>query len=345
MIRTTVVGKQPLDKIVPYGRGIKAELDRRTSLRTDDSEYRWEIVVKEIRSCIRVQLNLGIDLLTEGEVARSDYWSPFVLDTEGTVLSDLGGGRVAVVSRLRANPLNTIREWRAAEDAAARPVKITIPGPMTCATYTTDNFYGSFRELCNAWASVINDTALNLVSAGCRNIQIDDCQVTYQLDKAIDFGLEDIGAALKDLGDDVTTVLHMCRGTPGFIETYGGHGKAPCKDCYQPLVPQLDQIKSTLRVVSVEQAFCPSDPGIYRSMKKSDLMLGVINVNSLHVESVDEVISRVKPFLEFVDPERLLLAPDCGFSSWLYNGVDNHMYTTAMKKLENMVEAARCLNA
>ena len=40
--------------------------------------------------------------------------------------------------------------------------------------------------------------------------------------------------------------------------------------------------------------------------------LGVIDLSTPEVESVDTIVSRVKRALPFIDKERVVLAPDCG---------------------------------
>ena len=57
---------------------------------------------------------------------------------------------------------------------------------------------------------------------------------------------------------------------------------------------------------------------------------GVIDVKSYHVESPDEVASRVRSALEYAPADKLVFAPDCGLSQtarW-----------ASRKKLASMVE-------
>jgi 5-methyltetrahydropteroyltriglutamate--homocysteine methyltransferase len=67
--------------------------------------------------------------------------------------------------------------------------------------------------------------------------------------------------------------------------------------------------------------------------KRMDVAVGIIDVKSYYIESVDDVVARILKCLEFISPEKLSVAPDCGLSQtarW-----------AAKKKLINMVEGAR----
>ena len=62
------------------------------------------------------------------------------------------------------------------------------------------------------------------------------------------------------------------------------------------------------------------------------VLLGVLDLSTEEVESVDTIKQRVRRALEHVAPERILLAPDCGMK---YLSRD-----AAFGKLRNMAAAA-----
>ena len=63
------------------------------------------------------------------------------------------------------------------------------------------------------------------------------------------------------------------------------------------------------------------------------VMLGVVDVASSRVETVEEIRQHIAEVLEFIPPERLIIAPDCGL---LFLSMD-----LAKQKLTNMVKAAK----
>ena len=48
------------------------------------------------------------------------------------------------------------------------------------------------------------------------------------------------------------------------------------------------------------------------NFKKSAVILGIIKVARSAIESEEDIESRVKEALKYIDRERLVLAPDCG---------------------------------
>ena len=52
------------------------------------------------------------------------------------------------------------------------PLKVTIPGPMTCADTLNNEFYDSKQELMKDIAAAIRSEIAHLVEAGCKYIQV-----------------------------------------------------------------------------------------------------------------------------------------------------------------------------
>ena len=67
--------------------------------------------------------------------------------------------------------------------------------------------------------------------------------------------------------------------------------------------------------------------------KRMNVAVGIIDVKSYYIETVEDVVSRIRKCLEYVPAEKLSVAPDCGLSQtarW-----------AARKKLVNMVNGAK----
>ena len=64
------------------------------------------------------------------------------------------------------------KEWRASQDLASAPMKITLPGPMTIINSTEDQFYGDEKVLGRVLARIINNEIQSIVYAGCKYIQV-----------------------------------------------------------------------------------------------------------------------------------------------------------------------------
>ena len=68
-------------------------------------------------------------------------------------------------------------------------------------------------------------------------------------------------------------------------------------------------------------------------VKHKNVAIGIVDVKSYYIESVDEISVRVNKCLQYAPPERLSFAPDCGLSQtarW-----------AAKEKLKNMVRGVK----
>jgi 5-methyltetrahydropteroyltriglutamate--homocysteine methyltransferase len=72
---------------------------------------------------------------------------------------------------------------------------------------------------------------------------------------------------------------------------------------------------------------------LLRELPDKVIVLGVLDLGSVEAETPDVVAGRIRRALEFLPPERLVLAPDCGMK---YLSRD-----LAFRKLQAMVEGAR----
>ena len=67
--------------------------------------------------------------------------------------------------------------------------------------------------------------------------------------------------------------------------------------------------------------------------QKMDVAVGIIDVKNYYIETVDDVVERIKKCLQYVPAEKLAVAPDCGLSQtarW-----------ASKQKLVNMVLGAK----
>ena len=71
--------------------------------------------------------------------------------------------------------------------------------------------------------------------------------------------------------------------------------------------------------------------------KTKTAAVGIVDVKSYYIETVDDIADRVRRCLQYAPPERLAFAPDCGLSQtarW-----------AAKKKLKNMVDGVKKVRA
>ena len=67
-----------------------------------------------------------------------------------------------------------------------------------------------------------------------------------------------------------------------------------------------------MRQLSLEAAQPKLDVSILAAIREKTIILGVVSNGGLEVESPELVAERIRRALEFMPPERLMPAPDCG---------------------------------
>jgi len=98
-----------------------------------------------------------------------------------------------------------------------------------------------------------------------------------------------------------------------------------------PFLAELDD--SAVDQISIEAAQPKLDLSVLRSVPDKTIVLGVLDLGDSTIETPEIVANRIRAALEYVSPERLVLAPDCGMKYLPRNVADG--------KLSAMVSAAR----
>jgi len=301
----------------------------------DDAD---DIVARGIRDAVAAQTDAGIDIPTDGEIRRENYIHYHCRHLSGIDFGGLtdkpvrGGNYVAALPTIRddirAGEPFLVRDYEIAQRATDRPVKITLPGPMTLGDTVADAYYQDPVARGEAVADALNVEIKALAAAGCRYIQIDEPVFARQPDRAIDYGMSHVERAFKDCPTTATRVMHMCCGYPDRLDN-PDYPKADAQ-AYVELAGVVNA--SSVQQVSIEDAHRHNDLELLRQFTDTTVILGVVTVAKSRVEPVDEIVARLTGALDHIDAERLVAAPDCGLGllGW----------ELAVSKLQNLVKAA-----
>ncbi len=250
----------------------------------------------------------GVDVVTDGEVRRESYSNHFATALEGIDLDDAG---TALDRTGHSNPVprvaGPIRRARSVErrhlellrSITDRPVKMTVPGPFTMAQQAQNDHYASDRDLALAYAEAVNEELLDLKAHGADVVQIDEPYLQARPEAAREYAVEAIDRALEGVEGD--TVLHTCFGYAHIV-----HDRLPG----YPFLRELDECRATH--ISLEAAQPGLDAEVLRSLPSKTVVLGVLDLGSVDAETPETVADRIRRALEVVEPERLVVAPDCG---------------------------------
>ena len=245
-----------------------------------------------------------------------------------------------------------------------KKIKATLPGPylITRSMWLpalSKQYYDSKDSLGEDIIKVLKEEIDSLEKIGIDVIQFDEpvlTEVVFSEGKTRSF----MCAALSEKKDpteelkfatkliksvidyakekEILVSLHVCRGNWSRDESILLTGP------YTPLLPLFEE--TLPNILTLE--FSTPRAGEISSLFSSDLIrencilgLGVMNPRTDEIESLEEIISRVKEVMKFIPKERIWLNPDCGFATFANRPVST--MDVIDKKLARLNEAKNSL--
>ena len=197
------------------------------SAREKMGEEAESIITRGTHEAVLDQVNAGIDIPTDGEIARENYIHYHCRHLEGIDFDNLeektlrNGNYSSFLPTVRGpvKPIDLflVDDWIRAQSITNKPVKITMPGPLTMADTVVDKFYGNQKEFGKVIAQALNKEVISLANAGCMHIQVDEPLFARYPKKAIEFGIENLDRVFENCPKEVTRTIHICCGYPNKI--------------------------------------------------------------------------------------------------------------------------------
>ncbi|MFQ5854153.1 MAG: hypothetical protein ACE5LU_00710 [Anaerolineae bacterium] len=287
----------------------------------------------------------GIDFITDGEERRGHYVLYVLRKLGGFDFENLRAQSIregmyvrdlpVVVGKIAYERPILVGDYQFTREHAEGIAKIGLPGPSTVVDSVADDYYGGdLEQMAMDYAAAIRHEVENLVEAGCQAIQFDDPVLLRYPERAKKWGLKALQACFEGLEEQALFIVHICAGYPDKpLERQGIEYKANT-DYYADVLSWLSE--STVDVVSIEGAQSKLDLSVLPAIGKKTMMLGVLDVGSNIVESLEYVVRRGREALQYLPREQLILAPDCGMLQL--------SRAAAREKLARIAAAARELN-
>ncbi len=346
-LTTSCIGAYPKPEYItlpdwfnlPAGPEVSEPTRRWQQALTDMGPDAGATTARAIREVIADQVDAGIDIPTDGEVMRENYvhyhcrhLTGFDFDHLTETAARCGSYTTSlptVTGPVAVREMFLKRDWTAAQTCTDRPVKVTMPGPMTVSDTSADNFYGDPAQLGADVAAALNYEVRELERAGCRHIQIDEPLFARKPQEALDYGFENIERAFHRCSKSVTRTVHMCCGYPDRID----HPDYPKADpaSYQALADAIEY--SSINAISLEDAHRHNDLSLLEKFPTTTVIFGAVAIAQSRIESVEEIRDRLRAALDHIDAHRLIAAPDCGLGILTRE--------QAVAKLTNLCKAAR----
>jgi 5-methyltetrahydropteroyltriglutamate--homocysteine methyltransferase len=282
----------------------------------------------EIERVVRLQEEIGLDVLVHGEFERSDMVDYFAERLRG--MAFIEGWVQSYGTRCVRPPLiygdvsrpaaMTIAESRLAQGLTKRPVKGMLTGPVTILQWSFPREDLSREQIANQLALAIRDEAVDLERAGIPIVQIDEpaFREGFPLrrsdrDAYVRWAVRAFRLASSGVRPETMIHSHMCYSE--FNEIMGA-------------IEGLDA-----DVVSIECSRSGGELlGVFREHRyERGIGPGVYDVHSERVPSTDEIAAILRRALDAIPAERLWVNPDCGLKT--------RAYPETVASLKNLVAA------
>ncbi|WP_277212197.1 5-methyltetrahydropteroyltriglutamate--homocysteine S-methyltransferase [Isoptericola croceus] len=289
----------------------------------------------EIERVVRLQEEIGLDVLVHGEPERNDMVQYFAELLDGFATTDLGwvqsyGSRCVRPPILWGDvtrPAPMTVEWtRYAQSLTEQPVKGMLTGPVTILAWSFVRDDQPLADTANQVALALRDEVRDLEEAGTAVVQVDEPALRELLplrraDQA-DYLRWSVGSfRLATAGAAASTQVHTHLCYSEFGEVIGAI------DGLDADVTSIEAARSRMEVVPELNA-----AGYARGVGP-----GVYDIHSPRVPSVQEVTELLGLAVRSIDPAVVWVNPDCGLKTRGYAEVE--------PSLRHLVAAAQTVRA
>ncbi|MGO3152641.1 MAG: methionine synthase [Galactobacter sp.] len=284
-----------------------------------DGPELYEAKHDALRLSAAEQHNAGLDIICDGEQTRQHFVTTFIEHLSGVDFEHRETVRIrnrydasvpTVVGPVERKQPVFVEDAKLLRAQTEKPIKWTLPGPMTMIDTLADQHYGSREKLAWEFARILNQEAKELEAAGVDIIQFDEPAFNVFFDELKDWGVAALERAAEGLSCE--TAVHICYGygikaNNEWKATLGNQWRQ-----YEESFPLLQ--RSTLDIVSLESQNSRVPIDLIGLLRGKKVMIGAIDVASDTVETPDQVAETLRAALRHVDADKLIASTNCGMA-------------------------------
>jgi 5-methyltetrahydropteroyltriglutamate--homocysteine methyltransferase len=335
--------------------------------RISDEELR-AVEDDAIRDVVKMQEDVGLRSVTDGEFRRATWHMDFIYQLGGIGKADREihvqfhnekgdidwhPAALQVQEKVRlANPIfsDHFRFLQSVASPTQTP-KLTIPSPSMVhyrggRAAIDESVYPDLDDFWSDLTSAYADEVQAVYDLGCRYLQFDDTSLAYLNDPKQremiaaqgadsehlhEAYIRHINEALADKPDDMAVTTHMCRGN--FRSSWVAEGG------YDFVAEALF---NELQVDGFFMEWDDARSGGFEPLrflpKGKIVVLGLMTTKRGDLEDADLLKRRIEEAAQYADFDQLCLSPQCGFSSTVEG--NELTYEQEVAKLRRIVEVA-----
>lgn len=294
------------------------------------------VETKEIQRIVDKQIEVGLELVTDGEFRR-DWWHLDFLEhlngfegyvpEKGYIFEGIETEKYEVrnIGKISFNPdhpfIQDFIDFN--EIVAGRAIaKQTIPSPnqLFHPGIRDENVYSDVEEFAKDVIAAYQETIQAFYKAGVRYLQIDDVYIAGlsspdipykegEREYLIDLALRVVNGILENKPADLVVTTHLCRGNYQSTWAFGGS--------YALIAPTL------FAKEKVDGFFLEYDddrsgdfqPLAHIPNEGAKVVLGIFTSKTGELENKDNILARIEEATQYVPLEQLSISPQCGFAS------------------------------
>jgi len=325
-----------------------------------------------IRDVVKMQEDIGLQSITDGEYRRTIWHADFLRQINGVIVKEGVANESGVVRKFQSGDEEIERKPTRFEVAAGlershgietdnfkylasvthRTPKICIPSPTilhmrggrdAIDRHAYPDMEGFYADL----ARVYREEIRALSDLGCTYLQLDDPNLAYLCDEKMREGVRHIGEdpnqlprtyarlineCIKDRPANMTVCMHICRGN--FRSAWAAEGG------YDPVAEILfNEFKLDGFFLEYDSPRAGSFSPLRFVPKDLKIVLGLVTSKTGDLESADDLKRRIDEASRYVPLDQIALSPQCGFSSTV---LGNKLTVEAeIAKLSLVVNVAR----
>ena len=265
-------------------------------------------------AAIHDQVTAGLDVITDGEQTRLDFNLSFYgylkgikentdeLRKFGPAAHDQRGKNSIVDTITAPNGLGVVKEFKRLQRLAPSgpTLKASVPGPYTLSGRLLPNTqYPDRYAITEALLPFVKKELEDLVAAGCKEITVDEPSMSCYAYK------EDTKRFVDIFNRTVGSIYGKCRLSTHLC--FGNFKGRPVG--YRSIAPMLpDFLDLKIDEVHIEMANREfSEIELLKEFaQKMDVAVGIIDVKNYYIETVEDVVARIRKCLPLYPPKNLL---------------------------------------
>ena len=371
-IRTDVIGSllRPARLKEAYGECDQGKISAEELGRIED---------EAIRTAVKLQEQIGLDVITDGEFRRLNFqdsfaasvsgfdarrvdlafveslvregkplqrWDPYHIAGQGAAILQ----RRPVSQKLRLARNLPLEEYRFVSALTQKPAKVTLVGPDRITQrfdyQNSKSIYWSVDDFVADVVRIERKMIRGLVDAGCRYVQIDAPSYTAYVDGPSLQEMRDRGEdPMKNLTRSINAdneILRLFDGVTFGIHLCRGNQRSMWhrEGSYDAIAEKIfNELHHDRFLLEYDSPRAGTFEPLRFVPKNKTVVLGLVSTKVAELETVDDLKQRIERASKYIPLEQLAISPQCGFASDVVGNLISE--DDQKRKLEAVVETAR----